>query len=552
MALMTGEIVNKFEKEGYSDHAVATAVAFFVGVYSLIIGLFKFGFVLDFIPLPVLTGYVSAAALTIVIQQVPTTFGETNTATAVGAVIRQFFRKLPETQWQTFAVGWSGIALLMLCQWIGRRWGKTHKAIWYLSIARNALVLILFTGISYGVNKDRESPLFAISKTTGSGIKAPAVPELDLLRKVAGNAATIWLAAALEHLAIGKSFARRHNYVIDQSQELTYIGVANFLGSFFSAMPITGGFSRTAVNSESGVKSPLSGVITAACVLVSIYELADVFYWIPKATLSAIIITAVWPIVIGPKTFFRYWQISLADFIASQLSFWVTLFVSVEVGIATAVAFSVVYLLLQLAFSKATLVTDENLPFLYPENPGKDISHIPEDVIVFRLHSMVMFPNAYRLKTQILDTVETHYAKQVKALDIEAADRLWNQSAQKRLEKLRSGHTASKSSASLKAVILDVTHLQSLDTTGLQMLVDLKSNLQDFGVDQVYMDFVGVHGKVKERLERANWHLQEVEATGKYRQPISDGGDVVFDVLQVALAARRADPPRHPLNQETV
>lgn len=545
MALLTGEIVSDFVKEGYSDHAVATAVAFFVGIYSLAIGLFKFGFVLDFIPLPVLTGYVSAAALTIVIQQVPTTFGETSTATAVGTVIRQFFQGLPDTQWQAFLVGWLGILFLVAFQWIGKRWGNKHKAIWYFSIARIAIVLVLFTGISYGVNKGLETPAFPISKTTGSGIKAPVVPELDLLRKVAGKAAVVWLAAALEHLAIGKSFGRRHNYVIDQSQELTYIGVANFLGSFFSVMPITGGFSRTAVNSESGVKSPLSGLITAACVLVSIYKLAGAFYWIPKATLSAIIITAVWPIIIGPKTFLRYWQISFIDFVASQLSFWVTLFVSVEVGIATAVAFSVVYLLLQTAFSRATLVTDENLP-LYSSTKEQDVSRIPEDVVVFKLHNAIIFPNAYRLKTQILDTIEARHVKPTKVLDVAAADRLWNEPAQKGLDKLRSGRAATTpppSSASLRALILDVTNLQNLDITGLQMLVDLKAELQEFGVGQVCLDFVGVHGKVKERFERANWHLQEVqEEIGSGAKAIRDGGDMVFDILQVALAAGGSGP----------
>lgn len=124
--------------------------------------------------------------------------------------------------------------------------------------------------------------------------------------KVAGRSVAVFVATALEHLAIGKAFSRRYRYEIDQDQELTYIGTINLFGSFFSCMPVTGGFSRTAVNAESGFKSPLGGVISSACVLVSIYKLTDEFYWIPKATLSAIIVVAVWQIVLPPKIFWHY------------------------------------------------------------------------------------------------------------------------------------------------------------------------------------------------------------------------------------------------------
>ena len=184
--------------------------------------------------------------------------------------------------------------------------------------------------------------LISISKVTGTGILPPKAPDTDLLTKVAGRSIAVFLAAALEHLAIGKAFGRHHGYVIDQDQELNFIGLVNLFGSFFSCMPITGGFSRTAVNSESGVKSPLSGLATTACVLVSIYKLSDAFYWIPSATLSAVIVAAVWQIVLPARVFWAYWKVSFADFFGSMVTFWITLFVSVEIGIACGVGYSLV------------------------------------------------------------------------------------------------------------------------------------------------------------------------------------------------------------------
>jgi solute carrier family 26 (sodium-independent sulfate anion transporter), member 11 len=533
MALLTGEIVTDFVKQGYPAYQIATAVAFMTGVYSMAIGLLKLGFLLDFIPLPVLSGYVSAAALTIVIGQIPTLFGEKNLGSSTGDIIHDFFQKLPKTQWRDFLVGFSGLLVLFLMQYMGRKWGKQNRAIWFLSISRNALVLILFTGISYGVNKGRKVELFAISKTVGSGIKTPSVPNTTLIGKVAARSVAVFVAAALEHLAIGKSFGRRHNYAIDQSQELTFIGVANFLGSFFSAMPITGGFSRTAVNSESGVKSPLNGVVTAACVLVSIYKLTDAFYWIPKATLSAIIITAVWQIILPPKVFYGYWQTSFADFVTSMVSFWVTLFVSVEIGIAAAVGCSIVYLLLRLAFSRATLVTQDNFSVLYPGSGNQALEHgeLPEDGRLFKLNESILFPNAFRIKSSIIDAIRKHNSG-LPAQDVPHSERLWN--VKKRSATLENESTLPR----LRTVILDFTNVNHIDTTGVQAFVDLKSELQAFAGDELELRFAGMNLSVRKRFERAHWQLRSAEEGED--QSVRDGGDIVFDVVQTAIIRRDA------------
>lgn len=162
------------------------------------------------------------------------------TADSVAEYIHEIFHQLPTTKWRDFFVGFSGIILLCVLQYVGRRFGKKYRTLWFLSICRNAMILIIFTGMSYGVNKDLEKPLFKITKTTGTGILTPTLPDTQLAGKLAGRAVAVFLAAALEHLAIGKAFGRRHGYTIDQSQELLYIGVANFVGGFFSAMSITG------------------------------------------------------------------------------------------------------------------------------------------------------------------------------------------------------------------------------------------------------------------------------------------------------------------------
>lgn len=76
------------------------------------------------------------------------------------------------------------------------------------------------------------------------------------------GAVMVALIGYLESIAIGKAFARENKYRLKPSQELVAIGASNMVGSFLHAYPVTGSFSRTAVNSASGVATPLAGVMT--------------------------------------------------------------------------------------------------------------------------------------------------------------------------------------------------------------------------------------------------------------------------------------------------
>ena len=550
MGLLTGEIVTDLVKEGYAAESVATAAAFWVGIYSLILGLFRLGFLLEFIPLPVLSGYVSGAAITILLQQLKGLFGEGKSANDTAGVIRMFFQRLPDTNWRAFLMGLSGIIMLLVLQFVGQKWGKKYRGLWYLSISRNALALIVFTAVSWGVNKShRAEPLFGISKVTGTGIIPPSVPDRQLLVKTAGRSIAVFLAAALEHLAIGKAFARRHGYVIEQDQELSYIGVANLVGSFFSNMPVTGGFSRTAVNSESGVKSPLSGLATTACVLLSIYKLTGAFYWIPSATLAAIIFVAVWQIIIPIQVFWHYWKTSFADFIGSMIAFWVTLFVDVEIGIAAAVAYSIAYVLLRLAFAPVDMVTSDNITKLYPSSSRLLPSTLPEDTMVFVLRDSVLYPNASRISRLITEHIYSYSSgsHEVSSGTIvndqnakESTNRLWNDTKSRRIENLRreAGTTNREESflPHLRTVIIDMTRVTHIDTSGMQALADIRSTLKDWAGEDAELAFVGLNERVQERFERA----EKCRVSAKNEDGPQDQGYIVFDVLQTALCHTHA------------
>jgi sodium-independent sulfate anion transporter 11 len=322
----------------------------------------------------------------------------------------------------------------------------------------------------------------------------------------------VFIAAALEHVAIAKSFGRRNNYSIDQSQELTFLGVTNILDSFFGGMAVGGAASRTAVNSESGVKSPLGGIFTTGAVLVSIYALTGALFWIPKAILSAVIIVAVWQIVVPVSVFVSYWKISFTDFVASQLAFWITLFVSAEMGIELATMFMVFCTALQVVFSKGNTVTRDNFASLYPSSDKLNVQ-VPAGTQIVKLSYPIIFLNAARAKISILDAIQTYNSGIPSAFTSmdKNPDRLWNELGSRRISLLRQKAGISPSEAEylpqIRVVVLDMRAVVYIDTTGVEALKEMKTELKAYAGDGVEMRIVGLKNSLAGKFERVGWKI---------------------------------------------
>lgn len=310
IGLLTGGIIADISTNSqYTPSQIASAIALMIGVYGMILGFLKLGFLLEFVSIPIITGFISAVAITIILNQMGSLFGTDISSSAKAYTqIRQVFELLPQASGITCAIGFSTIVFLTILDQAGKRWGDKSKVLWLLSITRAFLALVVYTSISYAVNHNLSADdyLFNVVKVKSNGQEAPTMPSGDLISKVAVSSLTVFIGATIEHTAIARAFGVKNNYVPDQSQELCYFGVVNFINSLFHAMGVGGAMSRTSVNSSCKVKSPLSGLVTTAIILVCIYELVGTLYWIPKATLAGIIICAVWPLIVSISSTLTY------------------------------------------------------------------------------------------------------------------------------------------------------------------------------------------------------------------------------------------------------
>ncbi|KAH9884689.1 sulfate transporter 4.1 [Xylariomycetidae sp. FL2044] len=553
LGLLTAEIIRDLKNE-YAVTDIASAVAMMVGVWSLVIGLLGLGFLLDYVSIPVLTGFISATALIIGMGQVDSLVGLDDVPDGVFNQIGNILRRLPHWDGPTCGIGFGTVLVLLALEQVGKRWGARHFTIKYLASSRAIIVMVIFTLISYLVNKDRDEPVWGITEVDIDGIQTPKAPDGGLISKVAARAVAPLLACTLEHLAVGKAFGRRNHYSIDQTQEFNYLGVTNLVNSFFGAMPVGGALSRTAVNSECHVRSPLNGAITAGFIILTLYVFSPALYWLPDSTLAAIIIMAVIHLFGPLSLIWRYWRVSLADFIACMVAFWVTIFVSAEVGIGAAAGWSVAWTLLRSAFVKPAVSTSDNTSQLtIPQQPllsrGSPTSAaassspddgaaagtenvgftIPEDTAVVRFRDSLFFPNANRNKVRALEAIQLVYPSVANAHYRADSERSWSVAAERRLERLRRQRGIVLRDMPLAVVVWDLTMVPFIDVTGLTALGELKDDVHRQLGGSVQIRLVGLTPAVRHRFARAGWKLADVDGLRE------EGADVVYPSLERAL-----------------
>lgn len=375
MSTVTGNVVDRVKESNpeFEGHVVASSLGVMCGVVIVAIGLVRAGWIVDFISLAAISAFMTGSAINIAVGQVPALMGITGFSNRESTykVVINILKHLGGSK-RDAALGLTALTFLYLirfaCNFSARRMPNRSKMFFFLSTLRTAFIILLYTLISFLVNRHHRGTkqrLFAIlgdvprgksawliragmpDADRTSGFKHAAVPTVNIpiIKAYAGDIPVSIIVLLIEHIAIAKSFGRVNNYTIDASQELVAIGVTNLLGPFLGAYPATGSFSRTAIKSKAGVRTPFAGVITALVVLLAIYALPAVFFYIPSSVLSAVIIHAVGDLITPPNTVYQFWRINPLEVIIFFLGVIVTIFSSIEDGIYTTISVSAAVLL---------------------------------------------------------------------------------------------------------------------------------------------------------------------------------------------------------------
>ncbi|XP_050684426.1 sodium-independent sulfate anion transporter-like isoform X2 [Leptidea sinapis] len=352
MALMTYEQVQS------RNFDYAFLLCFLTGIVQLIMGILHLGVLIDFISVPVTVGFTSATSVIIAVSQLKGLLGLQFKSKGFLDTFKKVIVNVPNAKLADTVLGVSCIVILLLMRKLkdiklGDRNRGLKKAMWLLSTSRNAILVVLCSVIAYAWEYNSESPFKLTGDVKdglpewnwppfGTVLDGKTITFSEMCADLGSSIVLVPIIGVLGNVAIAKAFASGES--VDATQELITLSLANILGSFVSAMPITGSFSRSAVNHASGVASQLGSIYTGILVLLALSLLTPYFYYIPKASLAAVIICAVM-FMIEYEVVKPMWRSRRADLLPAFATFALCLLVGVELGIVAGVMLNVLLLL---------------------------------------------------------------------------------------------------------------------------------------------------------------------------------------------------------------
>jgi sulfate permease, SulP family len=452
VSLLTASALSSIAEQGTPAYLQAAAMlALLVGAFNVVLGLARMGWVTNLLSHPVLVGYTAAAALIIGASQLKSLLGVSIPRTdLVHDTLYELGKVIGDTSGLTLAIGLVAVAALVLL----KRWKRAFPG---------ALVVVV-VGTAASVAFDFASRGVKTVGTIPEGLPTFAMPEVSSgdFTTLLPVALTITIVGYLESIAVAKVYARRNRYEIEPNQELVGLGAANVAAGVFGGQPVTGGFSRTAVNATAGARTPLASVVTALIIAVTVAFLTPLFEDLPQAILAAIVLAAV-ASLFDVAEMRHIASVKRADAWMMGVAFVATLALGVETGILAAVGVSIAVLVARIMNPHSA-----ELGRLPGSTTYRNVTRFPE---------AVQFEGVGILRIDVsLNYINVTFLK-------------------KRLRALEAAHPEG-----LRAIVLDGSGVNDLDASAEAALAEL---VQEYGERGIEIHLADMKGPVRDVLVRS-------------------------------------------------
>ncbi|RME96819.1 MAG: solute carrier 26 family protein [Bacteroidetes bacterium] len=453
VSLLTASGIGVMAEAGTATYiSLAIALAALVGLIQFLLGVLRLGFLVNFLSHPVISGFTSAAALIIGLSQLKHLLGiDLARSHHIHEIILQAVEQFGNLNWPTVGIGVGGILLIIVVKKINKAIPGSLLAVLFSILAVWALGLT-DAGIAIVGEIPRGLPTFNLPTFSWETTWA-----------LLPTALAISLVSFMESIAVAKAIQAKHkNYQVVPNQELIALGLANLGGALFQSYPVTGGFSRTAVNDQAGAKTGLASVISAVLIILTLLFLTPLFYYLPKAILASVIMVAIFGLI-DWKEPLHLWKTDRSDFWMLIATFIGTLTLGIESGIGLGVVLSLAMIIYETTRPHMVRLGQvPDTPFYRNVERFENMSERPDTLIV-RFDARLYFANIQFFQDKLAEWI-----------------------AQK--------------GDQLQTIIINAEGMNSLDSSALHLLEEIVKEQRAKGRN---VFFSGVKGPVRDLLVRA-------------------------------------------------
>ena len=475
----------------------AFVLAFFTGVFSLLMGILRLGFVTNLLSHAVISGFTSAAAIIIGLTQAKDIFGLSyHRSHYAWEEVYLLCSHLPETHWQTLLMGIFAIAILKGVQFVNQR----NNA----AVPGPLVLVVVMVLLTWGARLDQVG--VAIVGEIPEGLPVPTAGFLESVDVVSllPTAGIVALLGFVESISISKKFGIKGSYKIDSNQELVALGIGNLVGSMFGAFPVSGSFSRSAVYGKLGMHTQVGALTSAFVIMMTLLLLTPLFYYLPKVALAAIVITAVESLIDVEEALYL-WRVKRQDFFSLALAFVMTLALGVEFGLGIAVLGSLLIILLFAVRPPIMLVGRSPGTTFYTSVKKYPNVLLTPGILVARVDAAIYFVNCAFLEAKLKKLV-TDYPYPV------------------------------------RCIVLDMRGVNDIDSTGTQTLLEIWEHFDAAGITIYFAQLNERVRKIMVKSGVAQTLIEKLEKSEARRRLAEVGGGSDSEQKDVETPGAAVDP----------
>ncbi|XP_026777970.2 solute carrier family 26 member 6 [Pangasianodon hypophthalmus] len=507
---------------------IAAAVTFLSGIFQLLLGLVQFGFVVTYLSEPLVRGYTTAAAIHVIVSQLKYTFGirlnRYNGPLSLIYTVLDVCSVLGETNIGTLVVSIITIVGLIIAKEVNTFLARKLP----VPIPVELITIIIATVLSWQFDFKTQYNVEVVGSIP-SGLQAPVLPAFSMMGSMIGDAFALAVVGYGIAISLGRIFALKYGYKVDSNQELIALGLSNSIGAVFQCFAISCSMSRTMVQISTGGKTQVAGALSALVMLVILLKIGELFEELPKAVLAAIIYVNLHGMMKQFADIRTLWRSNRVDMLVWVMTFILTVLLNPDLGLAASIAFSMLTVIFRTQLPRYSLLGQIPGTDIYkPIEDYKQVTQIP-GLVIFRCSATLYFANAEMYTEHLYEKSGVDVPKLLSHKKKLEAKRLKREKKEAKRAKKQAMEEAAEMSDKEekyevavvmspehyqipdptipKAIILDLSPVNFLDTVGVKTLRNIHKDFGDAGI-KVFLS--GCQRCVIDSLEKGDFFNDKV------------------------------------------